>query len=59
MLVLRADLEERELRQANLPAVLVVYSRLSSLLAAIALGVLAAATGPGLFTSQDVGPLMF
>jgi hypothetical protein len=59
MLVLRADLEERELRQANLPAVLVVYGMLSSLIAAIALGVLAAATASGLFTSQDVGPLMF
>ncbi len=59
MLVLRADLKERELRHAHLPAVLVAYGMLSSLLAAIALGALVAVTGPGLFTSQDVGPLMF
>ncbi len=58
-LVLKADLEERELRRTSLPAILVLYGMAGSLIAAVALGVLVASAAPSLLVSQDVGPGMF
>ena len=56
LLVLRADLSPRELRWTAVPALLIVFGMLGSLVAAVALAALVVSAAPGLLTTQDVTP---
>jgi len=55
-LVLRADLEEAELRLTTVPAVVATFGMACTLAAALALGAMVVVVAPGLLVTQDVTP---